>query len=68
METKLKQAVETLVEALKTDEDYRRSWKDGMAMAFHDTYYSKGKSKLSGQELHDVFNEASNNFLNLLCK
>jgi len=46
MDNKLKEAVETLIEALKTDEDYRRSWKDGIAMSFHDTYYNRGKSKL----------------------
>jgi hypothetical protein len=67
MDSKLKEAVEVLVNALKTDEGYRIGWQSNIAMAFHDTYYSKGKSKLNGQELHDVFNEASENFINQLC-
>jgi hypothetical protein len=35
----IKSAVETLIEALKTDEDYRRTWKDNIAISFKDEYW-----------------------------
>lgn len=64
----LQNAIEILQNALKTDEDYRLGWQANIAMAYHDVYYSLGKSKPNGQELHDIFNKAADNFLTQLCK
>ena len=74
MDSKLKQAAETLVEALKTDEDYRRSWQSNIAMAFKDECHRQLKESLytefgdAEEEMHEIANQASNNFLNLLCR
>jgi hypothetical protein len=72
MEDKLKTAVETLIEFLKADEDYRRSWKANLAISFKDEYYRtykvKGFSENELTEIHNVANNAADNFLKLLCK
>jgi len=64
MDNKLKNAVEVLREALKTDEGYRIGWQANIAMAFKDEYY-RSKNK---EEIHEIANKASDNFLQLLCQ
>ncbi len=69
---KLKEAVETLVDALKGDEDYKRSWTANIAMAFKDDYYwyknNNDKEYLNNEDIHIIANTAAKNFINLLCK
>lgn len=69
MDNKVKEAVEVLVEALKTDESYRIGWQANIAMAFKDefTRTNPDLKSTSEYELHIIANQASNNFLNLLC-
>lgn len=69
MENKLQDAVKTLIEALKIDEDYRNGWKANIAMAFKDEFYriNPDLKSTSEYELHIIANKASDNFLNLLC-
>lgn len=68
----LSAAVETLIQSLIKDEDYRRSWKANIAMAFKDEFHREVTRKKSWQinstELHNVANTAADNFLNNLCK
>lgn len=70
MEIKIKQAVNTLIETLNNDKDYRRSWNDNIAMSFKYYYavYTKDKTEpLNYEDIHIIANKASENFLNLLC-
>ena len=69
MENKLKEAIDTLVEALQTDEGYRIGWQANIAMVFKDefTRINPDLKRTSDYELHHIANQASNNFLNLLC-
>lgn len=64
MAEETKQAVETLVKALKEDPDYRESWKANIAMAFKDAYDNADVM----DEIHTIANTAADNFLNILCK
>jgi hypothetical protein len=66
MEDKLKTAVDTLIEFLKTDKNYRRSWKDNIAMSFKDEYLRT--PEVFKHDIHTIANEAADNFLKLLCK
>lgn len=74
MDNKLQEAVKTLIEALKSDEDYRRSWSANIAMAFKDECYREFKEDLyteygdAEEEIHKIANTAADNFLNLLCE
>ena len=72
MENKVKEAVETLVEALKTDDGYRISWQANIAMAFKDEYNWSGwhNSEIcpTEEDIHVIANKASDNFLKMLCK
>jgi hypothetical protein len=68
METKLSEAVKVLIEALKTNEDYRRSWNDNIAMAFKDEYSRNRLKYKTRQDIHKIANTAANDFLKLLCK
>lgn len=67
METKLSEAVKILIEALKTDEDYRRSWNDNIAMSFKDEYLRNKLKYKTKQDIHKIANSSANDFLNLLC-
>lgn len=60
MSEELKNAIEILVAALREDADYRRSWKDNIAMAVKD-------SDSTFKSLHEIANEGAERFLNLLC-
>lgn len=70
MESKLKEAVEILVEALRTDEDYRQAWKANIAMAFKDEYYREDfqQSDQETEDVHTLANTSADNFLNQLCR
>ena len=69
MDNKVKEAVNILVEALKIDESYRIGWQANIAMAFKDefTRTNPDLKSTSEYELSIIANQASNNFLNLLC-
>lgn len=65
-------AINHLVEVLKNDENYRRSWSANIAMAYIDNenWYKKKENKryLSRKDKHTIANNAAEYFLNLLCK
>ena len=66
----IKHAVKIPANALKTDESYRIGWQANIAMAFKDEFYRTNPDlkSTSEYELHIIANQASNNFLNLLCE
>lgn len=70
-ETNLREALLVLVNKLKNDEDYRRSWKDNIAMAYKDNedWYIQqtGKKNLTKEDRHIIANNAAEYFLKLLC-
>jgi hypothetical protein len=63
-------AMKILINALKTDESYRIGWQANIAMVFKDefTRTNPDLKSTSDYELHIIANQASNNFLNLLCE
>ena len=73
MDNKLQEAVKTLIEALKSDEDYRRSWSANIAMAFKDEHYrfagdgAGSVGFVNRDDVHEIANQSADNFLNLLC-
>lgn len=69
MENKLKDAIQILIEALKTDEGYKIGWQSNIAMAFKDEFYriNPELKDTSDYELHLIANKAADNFLDLLC-
>jgi hypothetical protein len=62
-------AMKILVNALKTDTGYRIGWQANIAMAFKDEYWKTNPDfkNISEYEMHNIANQASNNFLNMLC-
>lgn len=78
MNTELKQAVETLCNALhedKSEGSYYYSWQANIAMAFKDEFDRKAKEKephftkwlFTENGLHEIANNAAKNFLDQLC-
>lgn len=70
----LPQAINTLVEALKSEDkepgSYYYSWQANIAMAFKDEYNRVRKEKgttLNQEDVHHVANKAAENFLDMLC-
>ena len=61
MNNKLKEAVDVLVEALKTDEGYRIGWQANIAMAFKDNYNVN-------RTLHENANYCARKFIEQLIK
>lgn len=67
-----KEAVETLINSLKTDPGYRESWKANIAMAFIDQYNwatemnVANKYKHDPAVIHEIANKAADRFLDLL--
>ncbi len=65
-------AIERVIRELKKDDDYYRSWKDSIAMSFKDeywrTYNKDGFSENELEEIHNIANNAADNFLKLLIK
>ena len=70
MDNKLKEAVNVLVEALKTNDGYRIVWQANIAMAFKDEWYRDEfqQSEQQFADVHKLANTAADSFLNLLCK
>ncbi len=66
--TKLEIAVETLSKALKKDKELRHSYEANISMAFIETYrkykITKGKSRLSNDDIKFISDVAADNFLN----
>jgi hypothetical protein len=69
MDNKVKDAIQVLVEALKTDEGYRIGWQSNIAMAFKDEFYRESfqQSKQQFEDVHELANTAADNFLKMLC-
>jgi len=65
----VKQAVDVLCNELK-DESYYISWKANIAMAFKDEFWNTSavKDLFIEEMIHEIANNASDNFLNLLMK
>jgi hypothetical protein len=62
---KLVEAVETLKEALLTDDDYRLGWYANLAMAYQDEA-ARQESRDGHTKLRDISNKAAENFIKLL--
>jgi len=67
MKNKIKEAIDTLSEALKTDEGYRIGWQANIAMTFKDEYSRNSLKYKTRQDIHNIANTAADSFLNLLC-
>lgn len=66
--SKLGNAIEVLCNELK-DENYYRSWKDNIAMAFKDEFVrQRNDSEESSEDIHLIANNAADNFLKQLMK
>lgn len=63
----LKEAVATLVDALKTDKDYRITWEANIAMAYQDEA-ARQETRDSRAKLRDISNKAAKNFINTLMR
>ena len=64
----LEESMDVLCNELK-DEDYYRSWKDNIAMAFYDEFVrQRNDSEESSEDIHIIANNAADNFLKLLIK
>ena len=63
-------AVKILTEAIKKDEGLRESYKANIAMAFKDEYARKRKEKnnINYSDIHEIANNAADDFLELWCK
>jgi hypothetical protein len=65
----IKESVDVLCNTLKEDEDYYRSWKDNIAMAFKDECYrNQVDDDLPLDLLHKIANTAADNFLQQLVR
>jgi hypothetical protein len=64
---KKKSVITDLVKALKKDEGYYITWKANIAMAFFDATLRK-TNRISRKLLHEVANEAADNFIQMLMK
>jgi len=67
---KIEEAVKVLTTALKEDGGLREGYKANIAMAFKDEYSRKkiDKNYVNSNDLHEIANQAADNFLNLWCK
>ena len=61
-----KQAVDKLCKELKEDEGFWFSWKANIAMSFYDAYERVYGSQEKGETLHEISNDAAENFLKQL--
>jgi hypothetical protein len=61
-----KEAIETLCNELREDEDYYYSWQANIAMAFKDEMERGGYEV--DEQVHEIANDAAKNFLNLLIR
>lgn len=58
----IKEAVEKLRHALKSDADYWQAWKSNIAVCFQDEY----RGLMKDTDIHSISNKAAERFLNLL--
>jgi len=69
---KLEQAVQKLIDALKTDKGFRDGYVANIAVAFQDVYdemrYNLKKAALNRKEIVQVSNIAAERFLEVLCR
>ena len=76
LKNKLKEAVELLCAELRDDPSYYISWKANIAMAFKDLitygkisphiYQEKDLAIYTQEQIHEIANQAADNFLKLL--
>lgn len=67
---KVKDAVETLVQALNEDPGYRISWQANIAVQFQDSWQravESGGLPATRESIHEISNSAADSFLKLLC-
>ena len=62
---KLEDAVKTLIEHLKEDEELFYGYQSNIAMAFYDAYYNDKKKYKNKEDIHRIANDAAINFLNI---
>lgn len=62
--TPLAQAVDVLKNALKNDKSYEDTWQANIAMAFKDEF--NRRKPIKDGDIHDIANDAAQNFLNNL--
>lgn len=65
--TYIKSPIKDLVKALKKDKEYYIAWQANIAMAFKDEHHRQ-YGRTSQKKIHEIANQAANNFLNLLIK
>lgn len=68
-QAELRKAMDTVVKTIREDEDYRRSWRDNISMAFQDEYAPE--SNLSDNEranVREIANRAADRFLDVLTR
>ncbi len=63
MSEDLKEAIDALVAALKSDDGYRMGWQANIAMAVYDAARLRG---IEDDRLHEACNAGADNFLRLL--
>ena len=63
MNTKLKQAFDTLCDELKKDDGYFYAWQSNIAVCFQDECHRQG---INFPQLHETSNNAAISFLRLL--
>lgn len=65
---KVKEAINIVILALKTDKDYRETWKSNITMSFIDEWDKNQCKMLTYPEARiKIAEDAAENFLNLLC-
>jgi hypothetical protein len=66
--TSLQEAVGIVIKHFIVDEDYRRGWKDNLAMAFVDESISIFGEDIDHDVLHEIANGAADRFLRNLTR
>jgi hypothetical protein len=64
-----KECMEYVVKTLRRNESYRQVWKANIAMAFKDEFgrHKFSRGKISRERIHNIANNAAEDFLALLC-
>ncbi len=71
------EVIQQFFDILRKDDDYRRAWKDNIAMAFKDEFHRASIRNKDGDMneyiffdngVHEIANTAADNFLNMLIK
>lgn len=63
-------ATKVLTDAIKKDKELKYGYKANIAMAFKDEYARKSREKnhLNKEDIHEIANQAADNFLDQWCK